>query len=250
MSLHISHLGKRFGGVIALDDVNMELPPGSIHGLMGPNGAGKTTLLNVIGGTVPADAGRILWNGRDLLQMPAASRFQLGIARTFQVNKLIPDLSALDNVLLWHRGRRPGDTVWGAWFRRRAWRFEEARAASLGRTVLQRFSLADQAGTPAGELSFGQRKLLALACLEVAEPRLLLLDEPFAGLAPVMVETARAFLRRLAAGGCSVLLVEHSLDTLLGFADRIVFMDRGQVIVEGKPEEIRTDPRVQKAYLQ
>ncbi len=251
MSLLISHLSKRFGGVAALNDVSLELQPGIICGLMGPNGAGKTTLLNVIGGMIRADCGRVLWKGNDLLKMPAAARFHLGIVRTFQVNRLVPDLSALDNLLLWWRGRRPGDTALGAWFRRRLWKTEEARAiSSHGSSVLERFSLAGQQGKPAGELSFGQRKLLALACIEVAEPRLLLLDEPFPGLAPVMVEIAKEFLLHLAAGGCCILLVEHSLNALLGFAERIVFMDRGRVVVEGKPEKVRSDPRVLRAYLQ
>jgi branched-chain amino acid transport system ATP-binding protein len=226
--LEVDNLGRRYGDLAALDGVALQVAPGERRALIGPNGAGKTTLLNLVGGALRPTAGRIRFAGRDVTRMPPARRARLGIGRTHQHPAVWPTLSALDNVLV--AARRP----WG-------------RLRAGARDHLAAVGLADVAGTPAGALSHGQRRQLELAMALAGDPALLLLDEPAAGLSPPEVELLAGLLATL-PDGVAVLLVEHHLDLVYGFADRVTVLHSGRHVHTGTVTETRRSPEVAAAY--
>lgn len=237
--LAVEGLTKSFGGIRALDGCSFEIAEGSVSALIGPNGSGKTTAFNVITGYQPADAGRLSFRGR-AVRRPDPCRLQrLGLARTFQQPRVFPGLSVLENVVL---GR---NQPWHSLLRRRVPGPDRRRAEEL----LDEFGLAAHADLPAGRLSYGQRKLLELAGVLMAEPVLVLLDEPAAGVNPVMVETMERHIRRRHAQGVTFLIVEHEMQFVMRLCNPVIVLDRGSTIACADPATVQSDSRVLDAYL-
>jgi branched-chain amino acid transport system ATP-binding protein len=240
--LHVEQLAKRFGGIIASDDLALEVAAGELHAVIGPNGAGKTTLIAQLSGQVAPDSGRIRFADHDITAMPMHARSRLGLARSFQITSLFLDLSVLDNVALAVQAHA------GHSFR--FWR--DARAEpelrEPARAALSRVGLTARADEPVSALSHGEHRQLELAMALAAGPRMLLLDEPMAGLGPEesarMVEMLRAL-----KGELTILLVEHDMEAVFALADRITVLVYGRVIASGSPDAIRANDDVRQAYL-
>ena len=244
--LALAAVSKQFGGLAANRDVSFAVHEGEIVGLIGPNGAGKTTLFNVVSGVLPPSSGHVTLFSEPAAHLPARRIAALGLARTFQHVKLLPDRSVLENVALGaHLSGRAG--VLRAMLRLE--RAEEARLLAAARAAAARVGLEALLDVPAGDLPLGQQRVVEIARALCLRPRLLLLDEPAAGLRLVEKQRLGALLRQLRAEGMGVLLVEHDMDFVMQLADRVVVMDFGQKIAEGSPEEAQADPAVQEAYL-
>jgi len=244
--LAVSEATRRFGGLVAVNSVSFEVEAGEILGLIGPNGAGKTTMFNLITGALPLDQGRIAFLGRDITHLPQRLIARAGIARTFQHVKLRPHMTLLDTVLLGTYGRTSSGFLGGALLLDRA---EEHRAEAEAMRQLQRVGLADRAFDLAGNLPLGNQRLLEIARALAADPALLVLDEPAAGLRTAEKAELTRLLQALRAEGLTILLVEHDMDFVMGLVDRTVVMDFGSKLCEGAPDAVRADPRVQEAYL-
>ena len=240
--LDIAGLSKRFGGVVASDEITLSVPAGELHAVIGPNGAGKTTLIGELTGEIAPDMGHIRFGGRDVTALPAWRRSQLGLARTFQITSLFPDFTALDNVALAVQAHA------GHSFR--FWRDarQEAGLRDPAVAALARVGLADRAGVLVANLSHGEHRQLEIAMALATRPRMLLLDEPMAGMGPE--ESARMVraLREL-KGGLTILLIEHDMEAVFALADRITVLVYGRVIASGAPESIRANAEVRQAYL-
>jgi ABC-type branched-subunit amino acid transport system ATPase component len=237
--LEVERLTKSFGGIRALDECSFEIPEGSVSALIGPNGSGKTTAFNVITGYQLADAGHLAFRGRSVRRPDPCRLERLGLARTFQQARVFPSLSVLENVVL---GRHQS---WHALLRRRVSVPDRRRAGDL----LDEFGLSALADVPAGTLSYGQRRLLEFASVLMAEPALVLLDEPTAGVNPIMVETMERHIRRRHAQGVTFLIVEHKMPFVMRLCDPVIVLDRGRPIACAAPGEVQNDPRVLDAYL-
>jgi branched-chain amino acid transport system permease protein len=244
--LEVAEATRRFGGLVAVNSVSFEVEAGEILGLIGPNGAGKTTLFNLITGALPPDLGRITFLGRDITRRPQRQIARAGIARTFQHVKLRPTMTLLDTVLLGTYGRTSSGFLSGAL---RLDRAEEGRAQAEALRQLERVGLADRAFELAGNLPLGNQRLLEIARALAADPALLVLDEPAAGLRTAEKAELARLLETLRAEGLTILLVEHDMDFVMGLVDRTVVMDFGSKLCEGAPDVVRADPRVQEAYL-
>jgi branched-chain amino acid transport system permease protein len=242
----IEAASRNFGGLIAVNEVSFEVRANEILALIGPNGAGKTTMFNLITGTLRASAGRIVFNGKDITRASAFAIARAGIARTFQHVRLRPKMSLIDNVLLGAYSRTRAGFLAGAL---RLDRAEEARARSEAMRQLERVGLDVRPYELAGNLPLGNQRLLEIARALAADPVLLVLDEPAAGLRRQEKLKLAELLRTLRAGGLSILLVEHDMDFVMTLVDRIVVMDFGCKLCEGTPEAVSADVRVQEAYL-
>jgi branched-chain amino acid transport system permease protein len=246
-ALVVEAVSKRFGGVNALSRVSLAVAPGELLGLIGPNGSGKTTLVNVVSGAYRQDDGRVLLGGRDISRIPAHARARLGIARTFQNLALADQMSALDNVAV-ARLARGGFGLGGALaagWTDRALAMARAEAAGL----LESLGVGAEAMRPCGGLAYGLKRRVEIARALALEPRVLLLDEPAAGLNPAEQADLARRLRRLAGGGLAVIVIEHNMPFLMPLVDRVVCLDHGEVIATGAPEAIRHDAKVIEAYL-
>ena len=237
--LEIAAASKRFGGVVAVDECSFAVEGGTITGLIGPNGSGKTTIFNLVTGYLPADAGKICFDGR-VIRRPDPTRLaRRGLIRTFQRARVFPNLTVVENLVL------ATPQSWWKATNRRVSRAE----LSLAEEVLDDFKLTAHADTIAGELSFGQRKLLEFAATLMSRPRIVLLDEPAAGVNPVLIETIETHIRRLHAEGLTFLVVEHDMPLVMRLCDPVIVLDNGRKIAEGPAVEIQRDPRVLDAYL-
>lgn len=243
--LRAQGLTKRFGGLVAVNDVSIEIESGSVHGIIGPNGAGKTTLFNLVSGFVPIDAGRLHLDDRDVTRLPAHERSRLGIVRTFQNIRLFRGLTVLENVLLGqYPVARPGYlSIWPvASKRERALRAEADALLTL-------FRLTDVRDRPAASLPYGVQKRVELARALAARPRVLLLDEPTAGMNEHESDEIADEILAVRARGVTVVLVEHDMNVVMRTSDRVTVLSFGEKIAEGTPTEIQSNPAVRLAYL-
>ncbi len=246
--LRIEKVSKSFGGVQALTRVSFDVAAGRVQGLIGPNGAGKTTLFNLISGALKPDTGGIWFDGDAIGGRPSYELVALGIARTFQNVELFGSMSVLENVLV-GRHVRTHTGFWGALVRHPAVGREEREARRTALDLLDFVGLAEQAGSPSRDLPFGWQRLLEIARALAAEPRVLLLDEPAAGLNPVESDRLGDLIGRIRDQGITILMVEHDMGLTMRVCDRIVVLDRGRLLAEGAPREIQKHPDVLSAYL-
>jgi branched-chain amino acid transport system ATP-binding protein len=246
--LAVSGLTRRFGGLVAVSDVSFEIAAGEIAGLIGPNGAGKTTLFNMLAGAMPPSSGRIVFDGCDCTGLPAQQMARLGIARTFQITSLFPGLTTLDNIIA--ASYRTGRTGWGhALLRSAAYRQEERKAVERARDILAFVELDRHADMLADELSYGEQRRLEIAIALAAEPVLLLLDEPAAGMNPEEGQRLVSMIRQIRDRGVTVLLVEHHMRVVMSVCQRVIVIDHGVKIAEGPPQVIARHPEVIRVYL-
>ena len=246
--LQVDALARHFGGVRAVDGASFEVAAGAIHGLIGPNGAGKTTVINMISGLLAPTSGAIRLDGREIHALGPHVIAGLGVARTFQNIRLFADLSARDNVLVGqHPTRKP--SLAARLLVLPSAREEERRAKEKASALLERIGLADRAHEHAKNLSYGEQRRVEIARALASGPRLLLLDEPTAGMNAVEVRAVAALIRQVATEGHSVLLIEHNVKLVMDVCDRITVLDFGKVIAEGTPAVVAKDPAVIEAYL-
>lgn len=250
MLLEISGLTKRFGGLVALSGIELNIAEGAVHGIIGPNGSGKSTLFNVVTGVYPADPGSLVrFRGEDITNHEPHEIARRGIARTFQLLRIFAEMTVIENLLVGcHRNVDYG--IGAALFGSGTARETERRLRDQVLDLLDFVGLADYAELPAGELSIGQRRLLALGRAMAMSPTLLMLDEPAAGLSPINVDKLLDTVLALKARyGLTVILVEHVMKLVMSSCDIITVLDHGEKIAEGPPEAIRDDHRVIEAYL-
>lgn len=243
--LSVERVDVAFGGVRALHDVSLSLEPGGIYGLIGPNGAGKTTLFNVLTGVITPDAGRLILAGNDITAMPTHRRARAGLSRTFQNLALFPSMTVEQNIragLLGNRQNGWVTSMWGA-------APPDAQASSAVKEVLVHLGLEREADSAVTALPLGTRKKVELARAIVSRPKLLLLDEPAAGLASEDIVALCALVRWLQGSGTTVLVVEHHMAMVMSLCEHIFVLNFGTLIAQGSPSEIRQHPEVLKAYL-
>jgi ABC-type branched-subunit amino acid transport system ATPase component len=242
LALETIGLTKIFGGITAANQVSLQIEKGARHALIGPNGAGKTTVVNLLSGVQQPTAGRILLDGMDITHYEPHDRVRLGIARTFQINQLFSDLSPLETLGLAISERRGSGRDW--------WRVVGSKAEVINEMVdlLERFGLADAMNERTAVLPYGKQRLLEIALALACKPRVLLLDEPAAGVPEEERHEILATIATLPAD-VTVLLIEHDMDIVFNFADRISVLVNGELFVEGTPNEVERDPRVKAVYL-
>jgi branched-chain amino acid transport system ATP-binding protein len=248
MLLQTKGLSKAFGGLRAVDNVDLTVDAGSIFGIIGPNGAGKTTFFNLVSRALPASSGSIAFDGHDITSLQAHQVARRGLARTFQATTLFPDATALENVLVGYRQRMSAGLL-DAMMRTARLLREEREAEAAANDALASAGLAHVASRGAKSLTQEQQKRLAVAVALVARPRLLLLDEPFAGINANQTRGLIAFIESIAATGVTILLIEHQMQVVMQLCRRIMVLDYGRKIAEGTPDEVRRDPAVLDAYL-
>jgi neutral amino acid transport system ATP-binding protein len=246
--LVVDSVVKHYGGVHAVNEASLTVDQGTITGLIGPNGAGKSTLLELISGFQRVDAGRIMFEGRPVQNLPAYAVSRRGIVRTFQAAREWPALTVMENVLL-AATPREAESVWRALLLRRQLARIEAEARSRAREMLHEFGLYKLRDEPSGNLSGGQKRLLEFARIACAQPRLVLLDEPQTGVNPVLGERMAEAIRTLNATGVSVVLVEHNLSFVEKLCDPVWVMDLGKAIAVGSMSTLRRNSAVVDAYL-
>lgn len=237
--LEVSGLCKTFGRLAAVNDCSFTVDEGSITALIGPNGSGKTTVFNLVTGYLHADSGTVRFDGQATGGSNPGRLYRRGLTRTFQQARVFADLTVRENLVVAGGGR------WPTMFARRVSRNDQARAADL----LEEFKLAHVADLYASELSWGQRKLLEFAAVLMSRPRLVLLDEPTAGVNPVLIETMANHIRSYNAAGVTFLIVEHDMGFVMRLCDPVIVLDRGATIAAGPPSLVQDDPRVLDAYL-
>ncbi|MBE3590735.1 MAG: ABC transporter ATP-binding protein [Firmicutes bacterium] len=238
--LRVERLTKRFGGVHAVRECSFEVRQGSITGLIGPNGSGKTTVFNLITGMIPADDGRVIFAGQPIERLPRWERAHRGLARTFQITRLFREMTVLENVV--------------APLSRFSWRALAQSAVSgperrRAMELLDFVGLSQLAHRKAGELSYGQQKLVEFAQVLMQEPKLILLDEPAGGVNPAMIDRLAGLVRELNRRGTTFLVVEHNMPMVMSLCDPVIVLARGSKIAEGSPKEVQNNPAVLDAYL-
>ena len=247
-ALRIDHLNRAFGSLVVTDDVSLDIVAGERHVIIGPNGAGKTSLVNQIGGQLKPGSGRIFLKATDITAWSPDRISRLGVARTFQRNNLFQNLSVMENLLTAMPDMR-GSTIAGALRGRRYWRHAQDAGLERGYALLERFGLGDRADAYAGELSGGQKRLLEIARAVAANPRMLLLDEPFAGVNPTLARDVESVLIGLRDDGLTMVLVEHDMGAVERLCDDVIVMAEGRAIARGTMAEIVANEEVADAYL-
>jgi branched-chain amino acid transport system ATP-binding protein len=246
--LEVDHIVKRFGGLIAVNDVTFEVGEGEIVSMIGPNGAGKTTAFNCITGLYPLSGGDVRFMGYSLMGMPPHRITKLGIARTFQNIRLFSYMTAVDNVMVGEHVRMRSK-VWDDLFHTRTAKEEERAVEARALATLRKLSLERYADVYARNLPYGLQRRLEIARALASGPRLLLLDEPAAGLNPQEKVELMGVISGLRKEGLTIFLIEHDMRVVMGISDRIVVLDHGEMIAEGSPKDVRENPRVIDAYL-
>lgn len=248
MILQVEKLRKAFGGLVAVNDIDLEVEQGTIHAIIGPNGAGKTTFFNALTHLVPADSGRVVFEGEEIQGLPTHRIADIGIARTFQNIRLFPYLSVLENVKVGSHTRERHN-VFDAMLRLPRFRREEAQVEEAALELLREVGLYEKRDLYARNLPYGEQRKLEIARALAAQPRLLLLDEPAAGMNASETAALDEFIRFLKTEGYTVLLIEHDMKLIMSIADRISVIDHGVKIAEGSASEVQTNERVIEAYL-
>jgi ABC-type branched-subunit amino acid transport system ATPase component len=248
VALAVRDLRIDFGGVHAVNGASFSVPQGRSIGLIGPNGAGKSTALKLISGALVPTGGEIIYNGKSIAGRPAWAVARLGLIRTFQLSAEFAHLTVLENLLVAAPGQR-ASTFLGSMREKRYWRQEQADLVSRGRQLLEEFNLIDKANEWGGTLSGGQKRLMEIARALMAQPKMLLLDEPLAGVNPTLRLTVEDHLRRLRDEGMTMVMVEHELSAVERCCDSVVVMAQGKVLAMGTMEELRANEEVVDAYL-
>jgi branched-chain amino acid transport system ATP-binding protein len=247
MLLEIEGLTKIFGGLVAVNDFGIQVAEGEIVGLIGPNGAGKSTVFNLVTGVFPVTSGRILFDGHDITRKVPDQVAKLGIGRTFQLNPLFPDFTVLENVTSSFE-LHPHSSLLDIFFGTRKYRRNEAFIQEKAHEILELVGLSEEAGEMAKNLAHGHQKMLGVARALATKPRLLLLDEPLAGMNPGEIQDSLDAIRGMRANGITVLIVEHNMQ-ILNLCDRVVVISFGKKITEGLPQEVRANQEVISAYF-
>jgi ABC-type branched-subunit amino acid transport system ATPase component len=247
-ALSVEGITRYFFGVAALKDVTFEVGRGELLSIIGPNGSGKTTLFNIITGFLKADRGRVHLDGQDITGKPPHAIARKGLVRTFQDVRLFAGLSALDNLCLAIQQHQEENLLARFLWTPRLNRLER-EATQRATSLLEEFGLAAFAHTPAGQLSYGQRKLLEFAIAIMPEPPIILLDEPAAAVNPTMINTMKEHVVAYNQAGHTVLLIEHNMSVVMDISQRVLVLDSGELIAEGPPDAVRDDPKVLEAYF-
>ena len=243
-----SGVSKRFGGLLALGDVYVDVQARQITGIIGPNGAGKSTLLHVVGGLMRPTAGTVTLDGADITRLPPHERARLGLVRTFQISRELGEMTVLENLML-ARAHQTGESVWKAFLKFGQVRREERAAAIRAKGLLEQVGLWRLADHPARTLSGGQKKLLELCRALMLDPKIILLDEPAAGVSPPMRAEISGVIKALRADGIAFVVVEHDMDMVSSLCDRVYVMAEGANLASGTFNEVISDRRVVQAYL-
>ena len=243
--LSVANVNKRFGGLKALNEVNLAIEAGKVHAIIGPNGAGKSTLLNCFVGRLEPDTGTVTFDGKSLLGIEPHEINQAGVSRVFQTPEIFGDLTLVENVIIPAFAKRDGSFKINAW----SAVTDEADLHTKAMDMLADVGLAEKAQDIAGQLSRGDKRRLELAMCLVQEPKLLLLDEPTAGMARADTNTTIDLMKRIASRGVTMVVIEHDMHVVFSLADKISVLAQGTVIVEDLPENIKGNPKVQEAYL-
>lgn len=246
--LELRKVSKNFGGLCAVNEVSLDVSRKSMVGLVGPNGCGKTTLLNTIFGLLKADGGSIHFCGEPIEKLSPHQIYAKGVVNAFQMPRLFFQMSVLDNMILAARHNR-GDELMHSLFLRKGWQSQEVDFAEKAMEILELLELERLTFAPAGELSGGQKKLLEIGRTMMAEPKLLLLDEPAAGINPILGKKIFENLERLRQSGVSFLVIEHRLEFLMEFANWVYVMDSGRIVMEGPPKEVVNSPMFYEVYI-
>ncbi len=246
--LRVANLSRQYGGVRAVDGVSFELQPGTITGIIGPNGAGKSTVLTVVSGFISPTAGTIEFLGRDVTRLPMHRRAQMGLVRTFQIARVFEGLTAIENLMVAVPQQR-SLTPMGLLRGKRYWRSEEKEILERAWALMNTFGMADKANEKAGRLSGGQRRAVEIMRALMMRPKLLLVDEPMAGLNPKLSRELEEVFLALREQGLSILIIEHELDTVERICSEVLVMAWGKVIARGEMAELRTRKEVQDAYV-
>lgn len=241
-------VSKSFGGIKAVENASLEVKSGSITGLIGPNGAGKTTLFNLLSNFIHPDQGQIIFDGEPIEQLPSYQIAQRGMVRTFQVARVLSRLSVMENMLLAAQ-HQTGESFWNLWLKQKQIVQEERELKTRAIEILESIGLAHKAKDYAGGLSGGQRKLLEIGRALMCQPKLILLDEPAAGVNPTLINQICDRILDWNRQGMSFLIIEHNMDVIMSLCDRVWVLAEGRNLAEGTPAEIQHNPQVLEAYL-
>ncbi len=246
--LKISNLSKAFGGVSANHDISLAIEPNEIVSIIGPNGAGKTTLFDLITGVIRADSGSVSFDGAEIVHLPTSEIARLGVVRTFQQTKIFRDLTVLEAVMIGHH-LHDRTSLWSAFLATKAAKRRRARKREHALEILEFIGMAERRDSVTQNLPYGEQKLLNIAIALAVEPKLLLLDEPAAGMNPMESIRMLDTIRKIRETGITIGLVEHNMRLVMNISERIFVLNYGELIAQGRPEEIRDDPKVIEVYL-
>ena len=246
--LTVENLAKEFDGLTAVNDLNFTVEPNTISGLIGPNGAGKTTTFNMIAGHLKPSSGKIYFDGKEITNLRPHQTFQLGIVRTFQIPRPFSGMTVLENLTMVPRNQI-GEKIWNNWLRNNAVEREEQQIREKANGLLEFLNLSDLQNDYSGNLSGGQLKLLELGRALMSDPKVILLDEPAAGVNPTLLEEIIDRIRDIHSQGVTFLIIEHNMELVMRLCSSILVMAEGDILMRGAPEEIRSDPRLIDAFL-